>query len=96
MNKYQEALTGVQIIPQRVVVICEKDQILMERYYFELQDLVDKENPENVIPSGNFQRMSELYNCPKCGKNLGTYMNSRNKKYCDDCGQRLEWNVGVK
>jgi hypothetical protein len=42
MNKYQEALNGVQIIPQKVVVRKIEDEILMERYYMELQELVDK------------------------------------------------------
>jgi len=42
MNKYQEALNGVQIIPEKVVVRKIEDEILMERCYMELQELVDK------------------------------------------------------
>ena len=88
MNKYQESLDRVK-----------KEHIFIEDYLKGeidlLQELVDKETPENPIETKYTNK------CPRCKNQLPLKENALKKKtpklYCDRCGQRIDWSkVGYK
>ena len=82
MNKYQEALNRVNkaitvaLACQGIDLKEDNETVLALKA---LQELVDKETPKKVIrgiPSC----------CPSCKWRTSMY-----QKYCDDCGQKLDW-----
>ena len=54
-----------------------------------LKELVEKATPKKPIKeTGRWDLI--FYKCPTCSKNLGWSYDSK-AKYCDDCGQRIDW-----
>ena len=87
MNKYQEAI-------DRLLLLCKnrfKDQIGF-RYNEDLatlQELVNKETPMKVTDI----HVDEFY-CPKCHSEIShDKYNSEHPKYCEECGQRLDFRL---
>lgn len=57
-----------------------------------LQELVEREIPKKVVwnyrSKSNNVVKSLTPHCPKCNELV---WRNTNKKYCDDCGQHLDW-----
>ena len=92
MNKYQEALERIfppkyfnNIFPQ---FLSMTTSVSIKREDFEtLQELVNKETPMKVTDI----HVDEFY-CPKCHSEIShDKYNSEHPKYCEECGQRLDW-----
>ena len=80
MNKYQEALKRLRTNEY----LTSREQ---RQYYNLLQSLVDKETPMKVTDI----HVDEFY-CPECHSEIShDKYNSEHPKYCEECGQRLDW-----
>lgn len=77
MNKYQEALYCLN----------NEDIGMLARHCLDIiQELVDKATPKKPIRFKNSIYMSNP-KCPICK----TIPHTGNQKYCDECGQALDW-----
>ena len=80
MNKYQKALERIKKHCPTLFAEVVKDLAT-------LQELVDKETPIKVTDI----HVDEFY-CPKCHSEIThDKYNSEHPKYCEECGQRLDW-----
>ena len=97
MNKYQEALdklsfySGLGLIdentPQR-----EERWKEFEKAKNMIQELVDKEKPMKPVLYKVNEYDDHFHKCPKCGCEIGHHiLKSTLFKYCNECGQRLDW-----
>lgn len=86
MNKYQKSLNTLR-----------KEYLNNESKECDiLQELVDKSTPKKIVikdSKGSYIKF-KIY-CPTCGKIVdrtnNPYGNMLDIKYCDQCGQRLDW-----
>ena len=83
MNKYQEALNKVYEIISDLDFGSQKECAIQLKM---IQELVDKETPKKPIRFKNSIYIS-LPKCPICK----TIPHTGNQKYCDECGQKLDW-----
>lgn len=81
MNKYQEALEYFLLWINPSEQEFDYDNYLKHRKT--LKELVDKEIPVKPIIKGKLN----WWHCPKCDCSLMF----DNHKYCDHCGQKLDW-----
>lgn len=80
MSKYQEALKRLKTNEY----LTSREQ---RQYCNLLQELVNKETPMLVTDI----HVDEFY-CPKCHSEIShDKYNSEHPKYCEECGQRLDW-----
>lgn len=82
MNKYQSALEYFLLS----VHLSETTAFDFSKYFKHrkaLKELVDKEIPVKPIIKGSPNR----WHCPKCDCSLMF----DNQKYCNHCGQKLDW-----
>lgn len=90
MNKYQEALDV--IVDRYEYLYINKlhesgNHIDDLEEYWTLNELVEKSKPKKpIVVSNEFDMLS--FECPNCHKK--TYTNMI-RKYCGDCGQKLDW-----
>lgn len=85
MNKYQKALDNVKAIEvesEECFYVCD----LYEDDIKTLQELVDKETPKKPIRF-IYKFYVSPYKCPVCK----TIPHTCTQKYCDECGQKLDW-----
>lgn len=90
MNKYQEAM---EWIVSEYLDIDYKGKAMNKDTEAALciQELIDKATPKKVAYEHAIEPSKAYkYDCPVCGQFLS--MNCRSlTKYCDECGQALEW-----
>lgn len=90
MNKYQEALNKVLMDNPKIQLTTSDihSSILV------LKKLVDKETQKKLVVKRD-KDGRELLCCPTCGYILHKFWSEvetvRVQKYCEDCGQRLEY-----
>ena len=59
-------------------------------------DALQKQMPKNPIMEGTHYACFEEFFCPSCKKRIisrldGNWIAGRLQKYCDECGQALDW-----
>lgn len=68
--------------------VSKNDSELINKNLILLDVLVDKTVPTKVL---RYTKSKDWY-CTKCGCSVGEYNEAQeNKKYCYNCGQKLEW-----
>lgn len=83
MSKYQEALYRQK---SNVKKLRDKEFVEYRDDFATLQELVDKATPKKPIRFKNSVYISNP-KCPICK----TTPHIGNQKYCDECGQALDW-----
>ena len=90
MNKYKNALSVLSNLTESMCKKSIKNVWEGNIYQIELdtlQELVNKETPMKVTDI----HVDEFY-CPKCHSEIShDKYNSEHPKYCEECGQRLDW-----
>lgn len=88
MNKYQEALIDIRCDTHNFIEnnYDEAFKMLYNKQFKLLQELVDKATPKKPIRFKNSVYISNP-KCPICK----TIPHTGNQKYCDECGQALDW-----
>ena len=95
-NKYQEALNNIKektteiedyaSIP-KAAYCCTDEELQV------LQKLVDKATPKKVLyVKAPAPSLAYMYSCPSCGTMQSVNCKSF-FKYCNECGQALDWSV---
>ena len=89
MNKYQEALDVINQSDDEKFI--KDSRAYYEKYktnpVIVIQKLVNKETPMKVTDI----HVDEFY-CPKCHSEIShDKYNSEHPKYCEECGQSLDW-----
>lgn len=89
MNKYQEAYN---LIFNELIPMPELNYIDVKRLFDSmdlLQELVDKETPKKVLNKHKEYCFPSAYRlsgkCPNCKNHVDE------SKYCNRCGQKLDW-----
>lgn len=103
MNKYkeyQEAVNNLENIICDLSCELKQDYELYtretdyEKYIYILQELVDKEKPKK-LKSKTDKDGRLLWICPNCGDVYMKFWSDVEtitcRKYCDECGQKLDW-----
>lgn len=96
MNKYQEAyLKLLNTFNDMQLGIYDHDTLEIVKVFDVIQELVDKEKP--LTPEYRNTKVERehyldkdyqmLYHCPKCDWIINSV-----RKYCEHCGQKLNWN----
>ena len=52
---------------------------------------LEKQIPKKPILDTIFLSGIKWWRCPVCNKKIVGYIGGRPQKYCDDCGQALDW-----
>lgn len=82
----------IDLLTYEQLDICDKENILrnIKQDLERLEKLEEKEVPIKPLyikkRCGFFEDEFLIGRCPKCNTSV-----SQNKKYCYDCGQRLDW-----
>ena len=97
MNKYQEALERARICGDRDCSECKFNEICIndkKGWYGTLKELVDKTIPKK-LKSKTDKDGRLLLVCPTCGDVYIKFWSDVEtiscRKYCDECGQKLDW-----
>lgn len=102
MDEYQEALDNLIKVSCPKKVCCNECDINKmcncdaKEYINTLQELVDKSTPKKIIIKDiKCSYIKFRIYCPTCGKIVdrtnNPYGNMLDVKYCDQCGQKLDW-----
>lgn len=90
MDKYQEALDCLKDTKCDEINNCKQCSLTSYCGHYQciktLQELVDKATPKKPIRFIDKFYVSP-YKCPVCK----TIPHTGNQKYCDECGQALDW-----
>lgn len=57
-----------------------------------IQDLLDYRTPKNPLPKGTHKGFVN-YCCPSCKYPLPTRCEDFQMPYCENCGQKINWNM---
>lgn len=93
MNKYEKALADVANETVDRLADGYYQPKTVEHFHSSainiLRELVERAT--SMQPEFNYDE--DTYECPCCGKTYETYYDGYLKKFCNDCGQALDWRV---
>lgn len=89
MNKYQVALDYIKHDLEHNDFIRYKNGNHVDKYHREiLKELVDRATP--MKPIGDLDSIPH-YRCPSCFCTVKLFDDSQCDKYCQHCGQAIDW-----
>ena len=57
-----------------------------------IQDLLEYQTPKNSLPNGTHKGFNN-YCCPSCKRPLSAMCEDFQMPYCENCGQKINWNM---
>lgn len=84
MISREEAIEMLEFIEQSAEAISPHGLTVYTVAYNMAIEALEKQIPQKVV------RRDGNYNCPACGK-PAMAVSARKKKYCDFCGQAIDW-----
>jgi uncharacterized paraquat-inducible protein A len=82
MNKYEKGynyLIGTSFMTYST----DKDDLIYHQAVIDVGELVERATPKKV----KRHKSMHIMNCPNCNN----YIELSSTKFCDDCGQKLDW-----